>query len=153
MREGLIPSRPTHVMRLPTDMKSALALAGRLGEMLDADENAVAAFESADETHWLVEVFFSAEPDEAQVRSLIAAASGEALASAARFEHIAPKDWIAASLDGLKPVRAGRFVVHGSHDRAAVRPTRSASRWRRPSPSARATTAPRVAACCCWRAS
>ncbi len=122
MREGLIPSRPTHVMRLPTDMKSALALAGRLGEMLDADENAVAAFESADETHWLVEVFFSAEPDEAQVRSLIAAASGEALAGAARFEHIAPKDWIAASLDGLKPVRAGRFVVHGSHDRAAVRP-------------------------------
>ena len=122
MREGLIPSRPTHVMRLPTDMTSALALAGRLGEMLDADENAVAAFESADETHWLVEVFFSAEPDEEQVRSLVAAAGGDALARAARFEHIAAKDWIAASLDGLKPVRAGRFVVHGSHDRAAVRP-------------------------------
>ncbi len=152
MREGLIPSRPTHVMRLPTDMKSALALAGRLGEMLDADENAVAAFESADETHWLVEVFFSAEPDEAQVRSLIAAASGEALAGAARFEHIAPKDWIAASLDGLKPVRAGRFVVHGSHD-AAVRPHEIGIEVEAPSPSARATTAPRVAACCCWRAS
>jgi ribosomal protein L11 methyltransferase len=26
-------------------------------------------------------------------------------------------DWVALSLEGLKPVRAGRFIVHGSHDR------------------------------------
>lgn len=26
-------------------------------------------------------------------------------------------DWVKASLDGLKPVRAGRFLIHGSHDR------------------------------------
>lgn len=31
-------------------------------------------------------------------------------------------DWIAKSLEGLKPVRAGRFVVHGSHDRGTARP-------------------------------
>jgi ribosomal protein L11 methyltransferase len=31
-------------------------------------------------------------------------------------------DWVAKSLEGLKPVRAGRFLVHGSHDRARVRP-------------------------------
>ncbi len=31
-------------------------------------------------------------------------------------------DWVAKSLEGLKPVRAGRFLVHGSHDRAARRP-------------------------------
>lgn len=30
-------------------------------------------------------------------------------------------DWIAKSLEGLKPVRAGRFIVHGSHDRDKVR--------------------------------
>ncbi len=29
-------------------------------------------------------------------------------------------DWIAKSLEGLKPVRAGRFIVHGSHDRHQV---------------------------------
>ena len=27
-------------------------------------------------------------------------------------------DWVARSLEGLKPVRAGRFFVHGAHDRA-----------------------------------
>jgi ribosomal protein L11 methyltransferase len=33
---------------------------------------------------------------------------------------VAEADWIAQSLAGLKPVRAGRFVVHGAHDRAHV---------------------------------
>ncbi len=125
MREGLVPSNTTHVMRLPTDMATALRLAGQLGEMLDADENAVAAFESADESHWLIEVFFTTQPDEALIRDLIIAAMGAKLghdlASTAIFERIEPKDWIAASLDGLKPVRAGRFLVHGSHDRPAIR--------------------------------
>lgn len=30
-------------------------------------------------------------------------------------------DWVSRSLEGLKPVRAGRFVVFGSHDRATAR--------------------------------
>jgi ribosomal protein L11 methyltransferase len=124
MREGLVPSTPTHVMRLATDMGTATRLASQLGEMLDADENAVAAFESADETHWLVEAFFSAEPDEAAIRDLVRlalpGAQGEKAALAAGFDTLQPKDWIAASLEGLKPVRAGRFLVHGQHDRPAV---------------------------------
>jgi ribosomal protein L11 methyltransferase len=36
-------------------------------------------------------------------------------------EVIPDIDWIAKSLEGLKPVRAGRFLVHGSHDRDKVR--------------------------------
>jgi ribosomal protein L11 methyltransferase len=126
MREGLVPSSPTHVMRLATDMATATRLATQLGEMLDADENAVAAFESADETHWLVEAFFSTPPDEAAIRDLVRLAlpgsRGEAAATSATFDTLQAKDWIAASLDGLKPVRAGRFLIHGSHDRPAVQP-------------------------------
>lgn len=30
-------------------------------------------------------------------------------------------DWVTRSLEGLKPVRAGRFLVHGAHDRAKRR--------------------------------
>ncbi len=37
-------------------------------------------------------------------------------------EVIPDVDWIAKSLEGLKPVRAGRFLVHGSHDRDKVQP-------------------------------
>eukprot|EP01031_Cornospumella_fuschlensis_P018355 gene18355-22466_t len=36
------------------------------------------------------------------------------------LEVIPDIDWIAKSLEGLKPVRAGRFLVHGSHDRDKV---------------------------------
>ncbi len=32
-------------------------------------------------------------------------------------EDLPDIDWVAKSLEGLKPVRAGRFLVHGSHDR------------------------------------
>lgn len=43
-------------------------------------------------------------------------------ADAATFETIDQQDWVRASLEGLNPVRAGRFLVHGSHDRDTVRP-------------------------------
>ena len=37
------------------------------------------------------------------------------------FETLAPTDWVRKSLEGLTPVEAGRFVVHGAHHRASVR--------------------------------
>lgn len=37
-------------------------------------------------------------------------------------EPVPDVDWVARSLEGLKPVRAGRFLVHGSHDRPVRRP-------------------------------
>ena len=37
-----------------------------------------------------------------------------------RFARVAAKDWVRESIAGLKPVAAGRFVVHGAHDRGSV---------------------------------
>ncbi len=42
-------------------------------------------------------------------------------ADEAEFRTIAEQDWVRASLEGLKPVRAGRFLIHGSHDREVRR--------------------------------
>jgi ribosomal protein L11 methyltransferase len=39
-----------------------------------------------------------------------------------RHETLPDIDWVAHSLEGLKPVRAGRFFVHGRHDRKKRRP-------------------------------
>jgi ribosomal protein L11 methyltransferase len=121
MLEGLHPNRPTHVMRLATSERAARATTDVIGEMFDPAETAVAAFEAEDGKTWLLEAYFAAPPDEAAVREMIRPVIG-AEADAATFEAIDQKDWVAASLEGLKPVRAGRFAVHGSHDRAAVRP-------------------------------
>lgn len=37
-------------------------------------------------------------------------------------ENVPDIDWVSKSLEGLAPVHAGRFIVHGRHDRAKVRP-------------------------------
>jgi ribosomal protein L11 methyltransferase len=121
MLEGLHPNRPTHVMRLTTDETSARAMTDLLGEVFDPAETAVAAFEAEDERTWLLEAYFAEPPDEATIRELIRPIVG-AEADGARFERLEQKDWVKASLEGLKPVRAGRFLVHGAHDREAVRP-------------------------------
>ena len=120
MREGLHPNRPTHVLRLTTDERSARAMTDFLGEVFDPADTAVAAFEDAD-GRWLLEAYFAQQPDEGAVRALLRPTIG-AEADAAVFETLAGTDWIRASLEGLTPVRAGRFLVHGSHDRARVRP-------------------------------
>ena len=56
----------------------------------------------------------AADAVEARMRAA-AGAAGAALAIAR--EAVPDIDWVAKSLEGLKPVRAGGFVVHGAHDR------------------------------------
>lgn len=50
--------------------------------------------------------------------NLVAQRMQEAAGDIAIGREVVPEiDWVARSLEGLKPVRAGRFFVHGSHDR------------------------------------
>jgi len=106
----------TTVARLVCDEATAKRLADSLSEHLDLAETAVAAFEGID-GRWNVEIHFEQAPDEAAIRRLIGGAGGPA---DVMFETIAARDWVAASLAGLKPVAAGRFTVHGAHDRVHV---------------------------------
>jgi ribosomal protein L11 methyltransferase len=91
-----------------------------LGESIDADTAAVTAFEQPDGHGWAVALHFAEAPNEAALRDLVALAAGENAAAALVFDTVEARDWVAASLDGLKPVEAGRFVVHGSHDRHRI---------------------------------
>lgn len=60
--------------------------------------------------------------DEAEVAPRIRAClAGEFASDVIHREELPDVDWVAKSLEGLKPVRAGRFLVHGSHDRDKVR--------------------------------
>jgi ribosomal protein L11 methyltransferase len=111
---------PTTVARLICDGEhAARRISDYLGESLDAQDTACASFES-DDGQWQVALHFRQPPDEAMVRDLIALAAGETAGLALTFETVAAKDWVAESLSGLTPVRAGRFIVHGAHDRAGI---------------------------------
>lgn len=127
MLEGLPPNGAAYVMRLEADEATARAVADVVVETFDPTETAAAAFEKTPSTDtwksdvWVAEVFFGPEPDEDVIRDLVASVAGPDAAAALRFGRVDEKDWIAASLEGLAPVRAGRFLVHGSHDRTAPR--------------------------------
>jgi ribosomal protein L11 methyltransferase len=64
---------------------------------------------------WEVIVYFAEAPDEAERAAL--ARRGPFVIAA-----LPEADWVAKSLEGLKPVRAGRFLVLGRHDRGKVKP-------------------------------
>jgi ribosomal protein L11 methyltransferase len=125
------PSDRTTVARLATDAATAQALTDALALALDAGEAAVAAHGSAggagdadDSNSWTVEIYFARAPDEDAVRALIGRLAGEEARARLAFATIARRDWVATSLEGLAPVAAGRFLVHGSHHRGKVAPNR-----------------------------
>lgn len=89
-------------------MMAALAEDPLIGERtIDASEVAPG--------RWDVIVYFDETPDKAE---------RAALARHGRFTVAAlpDTDWVAKSLAGLSPVRAGRFLVHGHHDRDRAKP-------------------------------
>ncbi|MET0631402.1 MAG: 50S ribosomal protein L11 methyltransferase [Xanthobacteraceae bacterium] len=107
------------VARLTTDRAAAHAVGDALAESFDAAEVAASSVEEAD-GRWSLAVHFRDRPNETAVRALVALAAGAAAANALTFEPLAAQDWVRASLESLAPVDAGRFVVHGAHDRDRV---------------------------------
>ena len=125
MLEGLPPNNAAHSMRLLADERRARAVAILIVESFEPAEAAAAAFETDEPLPgggkaWLVEAYFGFPPDEEAVRALIAVTAGETIARTAAFGLTQKRDWVANALGGLAPVRAGRFLVHGSHDRARI---------------------------------
>jgi ribosomal protein L11 methyltransferase len=127
MREGLLPSTVATVLELETSGDKARALTELLGEVFDPTETAVSAFEVESgvttlslNAPWKVEIYFATHPDEDAVRDMLRPIVGDSI-DATPFATVNQKDWVAASLEGLQPVRAGRVLVHGSHDRDAVK--------------------------------
>ena len=82
------------------------------------DEGLPIAVLEVDEDRDIYEVSLYADGDvdavEARLRDVLA---GLSISKPIEREALPDIDWVARSLEGLKPVRAGRFFVHGAHDR------------------------------------
>src|SRR5271168_1895339 len=102
---------------------AARRVADLLTESLNEGEAAVAAFEGPT-GRWDIAVHFSDAPDQGAIRELIGLAAGEDAARTIQFDTMEAQDWVKATLEELVPVHAGRFVVHGRHDRARVPPNK-----------------------------
>jgi len=119
-------SRPSpqtsKLARFVAGADTARRLFDAFGETFMTGENAVATFEEAGT--WVVEIYFRRPPDEDAVRTLVRSIADDAISERLVFTSITARDWIAQSLEGLAPVAAGRFVIHGAHDRHRVPPNR-----------------------------
>jgi ribosomal protein L11 methyltransferase len=111
---------PTTLAQLPCDEQTARRLADYFGQSWDVEDIVCATFEDAT-GQWHLAIHFRNKPEEGTLRALVQSAAGEDAANTLTIEQVAPKDWVKESLASLKPVRAGRFVIHGAHDRAQVR--------------------------------
>jgi ribosomal protein L11 methyltransferase len=111
-------SPPTMLARFTADQATARHILDVLLESVDPDTTAVSASEGAG--GWLVEIHFRDRPDEDAIRGLIGQIAGPDAAKAMSFATVATTDWVKKSLQGLKPVEAGRFAVHGAHDRDTI---------------------------------
>src|SRR3984957_15411075 len=107
------------------DEQAAKSVVDVLTEIFFEGQTPIAAFEQPG-GRWDVTVHFAEAPDETLVRELVAGVVGTEVAQTISFGTVEAKDWVKASLEDLVPVPAGRFVVHGQHDRARVPPNKIA---------------------------
>mgnify|MGYP001070019819 CR=1 FL=1 len=101
--------------------RTTRAEANRLFPILEAafeDDGFPLALTEIDEARDIheISIYLEGEPEDVEQRlsSLLTESGFE---TSIAVEVLPDIDWVAQSLEGLKPVRAGRFLVHGSHDR------------------------------------
>ncbi|OLP56548.1 ribosomal protein L11 methyltransferase [Rhizobium rhizosphaerae] len=92
-----------------------------LAAMTDAFEDegyAIATMEMDEKADiWEASVYLMRDEEEEIHPRFAAIVEGVLPGTVIETEILPDLDWVALSLEGLKPVRAGRFLVHGSHDR------------------------------------
>jgi len=106
----------TTIARLAADEATAHRIIDLVTESYDPLA-AVAGVSEDGPGRWAVAIHFRDPPNETAVRALVALSAGPDAANKLWFETTSPKDWVKASHEGLKPIEAGRFVVHTPHYR------------------------------------
>jgi ribosomal protein L11 methyltransferase len=109
----------TLVARLECAERTAHEIAEYVADSFAAADVAV-DIADAGGGRWHVAIHFGAAVDESAVRAAVAAAAGAKAAAKLRFARVRAADWVRQGLAGLASVAAGRFIVHGAHDRAGI---------------------------------
>jgi ribosomal protein L11 methyltransferase len=101
------------------DEQIAAALSGALSELEPNPAAAVSLFQDNVRGGWSVEAYFDDRPDMARIDAAVASLL-ESNRDRPKLERVPERNWVAISQAALPPVTAGRFVVHGGHDKGAA---------------------------------
>lgn len=99
------------------DLDAARTIAALFEEQVTHPPLAVSLFE-APAGGWTVDAYYEDEIAADDISALVANAGSSAPVT---IEAVPDENWVAISQAGLPPVIAGRFLIHGSHDRAIGR--------------------------------
>jgi ribosomal protein L11 methyltransferase len=106
---------PLHKLRIEA---AGQAAAQRVADLLGAPEApatvALTLFELS-APRWVVEAYYDKAPALSAIEGALAG-SGRACGEPS-LEAVPDANWVALSQAALPPIRAGRFIVHGAHDR------------------------------------
>lgn len=114
---------PTYKATFTARVAEAQAIAALITEILDPPPG-VSIPEGGDTR--LVEAYFVDRPDLDALQGIIAEIAGSNVADGLKLHEIPDENWVVRVQRGLHPVRAGRFLIHGSHDRETGRGKRLA---------------------------
>src|SRR5712664_4809064 len=122
MTSTITPATPRATFAIGSE-QTAKRVVDLLTESFFEGQAAIAAFEGPD-GRWGITMHFAEAPDQASIRELVGVVAGDDVARDITFDTVEARDWVKATLEELVPVRAGRFIVHGQHDRSRVPPNK-----------------------------
>ena len=100
------------------DRDQAYATSNALQDLLEPPPDALTVFENGPEC-WRIEAYFDTAQGERDPAGELAPLFTKPLPEFTA-EDVPELNWVAISQAALPPVRAGRFTIHGSHDRGRV---------------------------------
>jgi ribosomal protein L11 methyltransferase len=99
------------------DLDAGRSVSGLLGEVIEPAALAVTLFED-DAPIFVVEAYYEHAPSTVEIDRALSHLGTRT--SGAIIEAVPDANWVAISQAALPPILAGRFIVHGSHDRTRV---------------------------------
>jgi len=111
----------THTYR--ATVEAAPDTAGRIAREFDETDEPPAlsvSYFDLGNGRYEVSALYGEAPAESALTALIGRAADGDSVTPLRIEQVAEQDWVTVSQGQRGPVRAGRFVIHGSHDRDTI---------------------------------
>lgn len=95
-----------------------------LEDAFDEDGYAMSHFEvepdNPDSRAWTIDIYVPKDALDDVLERVKASLPSDMPGLEITHEDLGDEDWVAMSLEGLRPVAAGRFFVHGAHDKALI---------------------------------
>lgn len=89
-----------------------------LEDLVNPPALATTLFEIAGTPLWRVDAYFEEAPDREALAAMLSGQLGNDVGIS--IEQVPDENWVVVSQKALPPVHAGRFIVHGSHDRTCI---------------------------------